>query len=599
MRGGLTVAGVTLLITGLLVPPREAAPISSPDKSGATASLNEEVQLLSSPAAPVAKADTTGPSIVPSSKSAGEKKAADPSKMSKAEKKRLREKIKELRRQRKEQFAELTRGFIRKIITPESILSKEEFLVPLKRDLETCVERAIDVHVPALTARERIKLAKTRVLKSIRDLLAEASIELEDREGSLSGQAFTGDSYHVRFRQPAFRGGNLWHTFLKEQATLRGAEAEYHLIVNDLIQKVSEAYLDTIRTANVIQDRKAVLEVADKQLAQSIAKWNQGIISEIEYLNMESLQSQMAHDLEQSKQEHELVLLELQKNLGLDLADRIELVALYDYASVMARALEASERGRKAKASPMEVQEFTKPLDEYIKMAYEHRPDLKMEASRLRANIMAKRAAVGKLLPQVNVLMDFGELAEAFTDSADDPPHIPEWQVAMELTWNLAGTTAKYTLDHDKNAPSVSQFQAGQGSVTTKNSFSIALLDNLEDIYRLKEAQVEIMDQFVKLEQKEREVIREVKEAYFNFRRAQIQLESETKQLLYRERLAKLNKHKLEQNEIQASEYIESERDLVEEKAQFHKAMADYYVARVGLNRAVGLRGLLPVQRWE
>ncbi len=528
-----------------------------------------------------------------------------PALSAKQEKKAFKERIERLRREKKKKFEELTNGFIRKIITEKAVTSKEEFLRAGVRSLEDCIERAVQEHVPAKVAEERVKLSKQRIIKALRDLFAEATFEWEDRDGALSGQAFKGKSYHFRFKQPVFRGGNLWATFQKEQATLRATEAEYHQIVNDLIQKVSEAYFDSIRTQNVLNDRQNLLKRIKGILKKSKKMWDEGLISEIEYLNVESLKSQFENDLQQAKEDNELAYLELQKELNLDIGDRVRLVPFYSYKKVMAKATRKVKKGvPEEKPVELESGEPLKPLDDYIQMAYEHRPDLKLEANRLRSNIMAKRAAFGKLLPQVNVMLEFGKLGEIFTDAPDKavalhPDPKPEWQSLVELSWNLGGSTVKYARDHDQKAPSVSQFQSGSGTTTRKDSFSVGILDNLEDIYKLKEAQVDIMDQFVKLEEKEREVIKEVKEAYFNYKRAEIQFQSQIKQLLYRKRQAQLQKHKLEQNEIQVSEYIQAENELVGEKTQLHKVMAEYYIARVGLNRAVGQRGMLPVKEWQ
>ena len=520
--------------------------------------------------------------------------------------KTLKERLDKLRRDKKDKFKELTDGFIRKIITEKDVISKDEFLKPGERSLSDCIERAIQEHMSAKAATERIKLAKQRVIKAFRDLFAEATYEWENRDGSLSGQEFKGSSYHMRFKQPIFRGGYLWTSFQKEQATLRAAEAEYSQIVNDLIQKVSEAYFECLRAQSAQKDREKLLRLANKFHGQSREKWEQGLISEIEYLNVESLQSQIENDWEQSKQDYELAYLDLQKELNLDINDRIRLVPFYSYKKLMAKANVRTGKSKDGKKNPVVLDggEQLKPLDDYIEMAYDQRPDLKLEANRLRSNIMAKRAALGKLLPQFNIMLEFGALGEAFTETADPavqvkPDGKPEWQSFVEVSWNFAGSTVKYARDRDQNAPSVSQFQSGSGTTTRKDSFSVAILDNLEDVYRLKEAQIEIMDQFVKLEDKEREVIKEVKEAYFNYKRAVIQFQSEIKQLLYRMRQAQLQKHKLGQNEIQASEYIQAESELLEEKVQFHKVMAEYYSARVALNRAVGLRGMLPVKEWN
>ncbi|HNV86572.1 MAG TPA: TolC family protein [Candidatus Omnitrophota bacterium] len=513
----------------------------------------------------------------------------------------LTDKVHRLRREEKEKFQELTDGFIKKIITEETVMAKEQFLSGGPRNLDECVRRAIDTSVSAKMAKERVKLAKQRIIKALRDLFSSVNLELETRHGSLSTQAFTGNSYHVQFKQPVFHGGSLWHTYQKEDATLHSAEAEYNKVTEDLVQKVSEAYFDSLRAAQVLEDKREILKLADEIFGMNKQKWAQGLISEIEYLNVESRQSQIAHDVEKAKEDYELVFLELQKHLNLALNERIDLTSFYDYDEVMNQAREHAEEERKGEtgAPSKDAVDVEQPVEHYLQMAYDHRPDLKQEVNRLRANIMAKRVAVGKLLPQADLVMKFGELGESYTDIVKHPAHNPEWECGVELTWNLGGSTMKYNYDHDQKAPSVSQYQGGEGTTTTKNSFTVALLDNLEDVYRVKEAEIEILDQFVKLEETEREMIREVKEAYFNFRRAEIQLSSEIKQILYRERLAKLSKHKLDIHEIEASEYLQSELELVDEKEKFHKAMSDYYVARAGLNRAVGVQGLLPIEKWK
>lgn len=518
----------------------------------------------------------------------------------KDDKRALKERVKALRMEKKKKFAELTDGFIRKIITEEAVVSKEEFLRAKSHGLDACIQRAIQEHMPAKAATERVKLTKQRILKAMRDLFAEASFEMEARSGTLSGQAFKGDSYHVRFKQPVFRSGTLWASYLRERAILAGSEAEQRQIINDLVQRVSNAYFESIRSQVVLKDRRRFLKQVREILKKSERMWNEGLISEIEYLNVESLQSELENDLEQAKQDFELAYLELQKELSLDIDDRIKLTPFYSYQKVMAKTSQKLKKGStEQNIVLLDTGEPLKPLDDYIKMAYEQRPDIKLEANRLRSNIMAKRVAFGRLMPQVNLLLEFGELGESFTDIVDDPVHKPEWQSLVEVTWNLGGSTAKYTHDHDQNGASVSQFQGGTGTTTGKDSFSLALLDNIEDMYKLREAQVDIMDQFVKLEETEREVIREVKEAYFNYKRAEIQFQSQIKQLQYRRRQAQLQKHKLEQNEIQVSEYIQAEKDLVEETAQFHRVMAEYYTARAGLNRAVGARDILPVKEQQ
>ena len=64
----------------------------------------------------------------------------------------------------------------------------------------------------------------------------------------------------------------------------------------------------------------------------------------------------------------------------------------------------------------------------------------------------------------------------------------------------------------------------------------------------------------------------------------------------YRKRLAAYNKHRMEKNEVQISEYIQAENEFVQEAMTLHKALADYYVAKAKINHAIGVRDFLPVE---
>jgi len=193
-------------------------------------------------------------------------------------------------------------------------------------------------------------------------------------------------------------------------------------------------------------------------------------------------------------------------------------------------------------------------------------------------------------------LVEFGELAEAFISNAMDPNHLHEFRFGMEMTWPFLGNTLKYTYDHDQHAPSVTQFQGGAGTRVRSNTFSAKLLDDMGQFSSMVEAKVNNLEQIVELEKTEREVVREVKEAYFNFNKALIQVESAYKRMGYRERLAQLAKHRLDVNEIQISEYLQAEMDFTEERALVYKALSDFFLSKAKLNRAIGIRDYLMVE---
>ncbi len=495
--------------------------------------------------------------------------------------------VKELRKARKEKFKGLTSDHISQMVTSESVHSRQQFLQGRENNLRDVLNRAIGVSVQADIAKERITLARFRIAKAIRDFFPEAAFEADVKHGSLSVPAFTSDHWRMKFRIPVFRGGVLWNTLFLEMSNLEVAKREYDKAISDLVAAVSQAYFEFERAQNVFLDHQKLMVQAKEQKSISDQKYDAKLISEIEKLNTDSLFSQAQYDLETAQQEVEIAKLELLKYLYLEQNDPVQVAALYNLDNFK---LESLKRGSSISGNSEE------DLNHLIELAYQNRPDLQVEASKLKATQFAYRVVLGQRLPQFDLLMEFGELAEAFVSDTGDPRHNPEFRFGMEMTWPFLGNTLKYTYDHDQRAPSVTQFQGGTGSRTLAHTFSAKLLDDLGQFSSMMEAKVNNLEQIVELEKTERDVIREVKEAYFNFNKALIQVQSAYTRMGYRNRLAKLAKHRLDQNEIQVSEYIQSEMDYIQERSLIYKALSDLFLSQSKLNRAIGVQDYLPVE---
>ena len=496
----------------------------------------------------------------------------------------LREEVKILRSQRRRKMPYLDKKTLKESLNSETVKARRAFNEKQTKTLKDVLERAAEVYTPARAARERITLAKRRILVAARGLLPEGSFNFELRKGSLSADAFTGNDYHLSFRAPIFRGGILWNTLLRERAELRAAKKDYDGVLNELVDEAAKAYFEYNRALEVYRDKQALLQKVKERHRQSQEKYKQALISEIEYLNSESLAGQIQYDVETAEQELELAKLELQRFVDLDTSDPIQIKSLYSMDQMLRKV--------SPKATPGETptSTLTESLDDFVDLAYQNRPELQAEAARLRAARLEEAISKGAFLPRLDVLMEFGALGEAFVRDSDTPSHNPEWHLLLELSNNILGNTAKYTFDNDENAPSVSQFLQGTGSQITRRKLELNFLDALEDYAELQEAKVKRLEQVIELEKKERDVIREVKEGYFDYRKAEVQVESSLKRNQYREKLVKLADLRLGKTEIEISEYLQAEIDAAEERARLHQALADLSVARSKLNRAIGIR---------
>ncbi len=522
--------------------------------------------------------------------------------------------VMEKRKERLDQFPSLDPEQVQESLNQMKVELKHGFIGAGDHNLDEVIKRAIQVHMPAQIAYERVQLSERRIFKTFRDFFSSADFTRSQKDGTLSSGPYKSRSWRLSLRQPLFHGGVLWNTYQMEMANRDAAKKELEKTVSDLVQTASAAYFEYERAFQVVNDRDEFYKDIEAQKKISDEKVKSNLVSEIEKLNMDSLSSQADYNLQTANQELELAGLELQRVLELDLNDPLQLKPLYTLTGfdiekvgiVPHRTGSDNSAGAKdSKATPTLTVEG-KDLEHYIDLAYLHRSDLQVETSKLRAARLGHKISAGKLLPEADFIMEFGQLGEAFVTNGgvndlnnlgtDKPTWKNEWKIGAEMSWNLAGNTAKYTFDHDQRAPSISQFLGQQGPISTSHTFNVSLLDGLNSLADLKETKIAVLEQVVQLEKTERDVIRQVKEAYFNYNKALIQLESNYKRMQYREKLANLAKHRLDNNEIQISEYVQAQLDYAEERLQVHKALSEFYLSKANLNRAIGISNYLKIE---
>jgi outer membrane protein TolC len=519
--------------------------------------------------------------------------------------KAVEQQVEALRAARMREMPYLEKVYIRTSITPLKIQQKEEFLSGGNKDLQDLILRAQSVHTQAKAAHENIALYNRRVLMALRKLFPEASLNFNNREGLLNSNNFVGDDWHITLRQPIFNGGILWNTLLQEKANLEASKKQFDKTVADLVFDLSRAYFEYQRTLQTAEEHRNAVEKMKRFAEMSEEKFNEKIISEIEHLNVQSLYSQMQFDLESANQELEIAKLDLQKYLDLSVDDQFTLAKIYDLDDVVqGQAIPAgSAPGDKNLPAIFKGGDKAPELSKLIDLSYGHRPELQVEAAKLQVMRLGERIRWGEFLPKANLTYQFGALGEAYLNSGhvfagsdyintvkNDPILKKEWQLMLEMNWNVGGNKLNYTYSRDKKAPSITQFDQAEGSVLRKNGLTFGVLDGLDAFVNVKQAEVDKLNQVVELEKAEKQVLQDVKQAFYDYQKSVIQVNSTVKRLEYRKRLREFAEHRLSKKEIELSEYLQAESDLVREKAELHKALKEYFTAKAALNHAVGIQ---------
>ncbi len=522
----------------------------------------------------------------------------------------LENQVQALRQERSRMMPYLDRIYISTTITPVKIQEKDLFLKGGPKCLGDLILRAEAVHTQAKASHENIALSNRRVAYALRKLFPEASFNINERTGQLSGNPFTGQDWRMSLRQPIFNGGVLWNTFLQEKATLESAKKQYDKTIAELVFDLSRAYFEYQRTLQTVQENKATVDKMKRFAEMSEEKFREKLISEIERLNVQSLYSQMQFDLEAASQELEIAELDLQKYLDLSFNDEINLTPIYDLDSIAAEQIAgqtADSFGLKGITPVFKDERKAPELPKLIDLSYGSRPELQVEAAKLQATRLGERIRWGEFLPKVFLTYEYGKLGEAYIGSAsqenfmgpgyvDDPQLKKEWRAFLEVNWNVGGNKVNYTFDHDIKAPSISQYQQASGTRLVKNGLNIGVLDGLDAFVNVKQAEVDKLNQVVELEKAEKQVLQDVKQAFYDYQKSLIQVRSTLKRMEYRKRLRDFAEHRLSQKEVELSEYLQAEADLVRERIEVHKALKDYFTAKAALNHAVGIQDYLGIE---
>lgn len=525
-------------------------------------------------------------------------------------KKTVDSQVKALREERYREMPYLDRMYIQTTITPRKIQEKEEFLQGGPKNLNDLIVRAQSVHSKAKAEQANIGLYNRRMLVALRKLFPEMTLNFNNRKGLLSSNAFEGADWHFTLKQPLFNGGILWNTFLQEKSGLEAARKQYDKTVADLVFDLSRAYFEYQRTLQTVEEHRAVVEKLKRFSEMSEKKFKEKLISEIESLNVQSSYSQMQFDLESSKQEFEIAKLDLQRFLDLSVHDDVSISKVYDLTRlVTSQDTEKMVMDFPVKELPTVFKDEKKApeLGRLIDMSYGNRAELQIEAAKLQVTRLTERIRWGEFLPKAYLTGEWGALGEAYryqgyggtgsnVDNRDEPDLKKEWRLMLELNWNVGGNKVSYTYDRDHKAPSITQYLYGQGSQTTKNSVNFGILDGLDVFVNVKQAELDKLNQVVELEKAEKQVLQDVKQAYYDYQKSVIQVRSNIKRMKYRERLREFAEHRLGRKEIEISEYLQAEADLVREKADLHKALKDYFSAKAALNHAVGIQDFLGIE---
>ncbi|MBN1871727.1 MAG: TolC family protein [Candidatus Omnitrophica bacterium] len=438
-----------------------------------------------------------------------------------------------------------------------------------KLSLDECIEIAKEASLLFNIAKEQVDLSRSKVFEAKRSFFPSLTLSWAESKGIREAGKTHSVEYGLEARQPALRSGELVYTLAQSRVNLNIAEMNYDTIEMDIYYEVAEAYYKFVQAKKMLLYIKEFYRDITPFYTMAKNKHERGLIADIEYLDTESKYNQMHFKNISVESDYEIAKLALEQKLNIERAGTVDVEE--DFA----------------------LKTIDKDLDTCLFLAVDNRPDLKIEELSVKSAEYGKRITLAKDLPKVDLTGEYKEASEVYRENFQRStregvdPH-RKWYAGVEVTWPLMGSTGTYSSYKRKDPATLSTFHGSDES--QGNTFKLGVLDNLKQLTDAEEADVALARAKQNLEDKRKKVIKEVKDAFYNYEKAKIQMEAAVVQKTFSEKESNILKVKHSLGDSRISELMDSLVRLMDANETYLKAERDLSTAIAALNKAIGLK---------
>jgi len=201
----------------------------------------------------------------------------------------------------------------------------------------------------------------------------------------------------------------------------------------------------------------------------------------------------------------------------------------------------------------------------------------------LEFNEYEQKIAKSKDQLKVDLTGSYGHSGGAFETETLDLG--TDWYLGIKVSKPLGGNTISYTRTQEETSE-----KHGQSTRTESVSDAVefGILDNMQSFSDKKQAHIALKKAKDELEKMKDSVLKEVNEAYLNYKKGLIQVRTNFNKIRYKEQELELTKVRSDLNEIQLSGLLQAHMSLTDEKLFYIEALVSLYQSLARLNKATG-----------
>lgn len=413
---------------------------------------------------------------------------------------------------------------------------------------------------------KKVEVAQAKLTEARRALFPTVQGILE-MNGGIAGRFYKGRNWKVNITQPVYYGGELILTVKQAEANARQAEIEYKKAQAEIIGQARLAYYGVVKAEYNLQYQKEVFRKVDGIRSTAVKQYARKIISEVDYLHIESQYQQVFFQNESSK--HDLLSANLlfQQTLGVRPEQTLDVELKLDFVKI------------------------TPDFDQVMRYALANNPDLLIKRSQLESARYGMQVYEAKKRPRVDMRGSYGYFAETFQDTqAHEEDKLPidlekEWFIGVTANMPLGPNSIEYSQIKHQYGPSTT---STRGSTDFSHKVTFGLFDRLSDITDGKSAESTYLNAKEEYENNVDTLTVNVRDAFYNISKNLLQIDSTIAKIRYQEKQNAVLKYLMGLQESSPSGYVDSLVELASDRFAFIQAISDYHLAVSNLNATMG-----------
>ena len=444
--------------------------------------------------------------------------------------------------------------------TPPSVFAKpQKDLLSLQESMEIGVKN----HFPIQIALGQMKLARFKEKESFRELFPQAMVRWDESSGVISSKDYAGRKYQLKVQHPLYHGGELRYTWEQAKMNLKISKENYDKTKEDYILELTKAYYDYVRTLKNFDIQDRLLKELERDLTTAKKEYEANIISLIDFLNVQSQYNQAYYSYLSSENTLSLARLNFLQLLNLDNDPSIDVKI----------------------DKELVFKDHKIDLEDCIKLAYEHRTDLKINELSLKAAEYGEKIAKSQSAPKIDLTGTIGKAGEVYTPGNLQLSN--DWFLGAKVSVPWGPNSLNYSLTKEKLAPSLTVFTPTQNEI---HSFRFNILDNLGSYTEIQRSEVTKQQAYSDLLKGKQVAATQVREAYFNYQESTLKVKNSlANKELYEKELAVIKERRL-MNEAQTQDIAQAKVKLAGEETNYNAVLVENILAVEKLNKAIGIR---------